>query len=226
MTVGKNEFEAARRTTVAATPQAVFDLIIDFRRWAEWSSWEDLAPALQRTCSGPRIGCRRRLRMERQSQGRPGPHGDHQRAGADAGRGGPPVPEAVQAVEHHHVRGRRIGRRQAIWRMVGPKTFMTKVIGPDFEKGLARLGASVQALGKCEPTGLWPRSIVGLWYFEGCSERVDETRQQIGGGGVEHLKVDRSACRRQASGPVRRHRSFPQEAIDHFLKKKESASHR
>ena len=38
---------------LGAPPEQVFALINDFHRWGEWSPWEKLDPAMNRTFGGP-----------------------------------------------------------------------------------------------------------------------------------------------------------------------------
>lgn len=49
-------FRVERSTTIKAPPQKIFDAINDFRRWAEWSPWENIDPQLKRTYSGAASG--------------------------------------------------------------------------------------------------------------------------------------------------------------------------
>ena len=49
-------FQVQRSTTIKAPPDKIYPLISDFRRWAEWSPWEALDPAMQRTHSGAASG--------------------------------------------------------------------------------------------------------------------------------------------------------------------------
>lgn len=49
-------FQVQRSTTIQAAPDKIFPLISDFRRWQDWSPWEALDPAMQRTHSGPPAG--------------------------------------------------------------------------------------------------------------------------------------------------------------------------
>jgi hypothetical protein len=49
-------FEIARSATIQADPARLHALVDDFRQWTAWSPWEDIDPALQRTYSGPGSG--------------------------------------------------------------------------------------------------------------------------------------------------------------------------
>lgn len=49
-------FTITRSTSVAADQDVVHALVDDFHEWAKWSPWEDLDPDLQRTYSGADSG--------------------------------------------------------------------------------------------------------------------------------------------------------------------------
>ena len=49
-------FSVQRSTTIQARPDKIFPLVADFHRWAEWSPWEALDPAMQRSHSGAPSG--------------------------------------------------------------------------------------------------------------------------------------------------------------------------
>jgi uncharacterized protein YndB with AHSA1/START domain len=51
-----NAFRVQRSATIRAPADRVFAVINDFHRWAEWSPWEKLDPALKRSFSGPAAG--------------------------------------------------------------------------------------------------------------------------------------------------------------------------
>jgi uncharacterized protein YndB with AHSA1/START domain len=150
---GTGEFEVKREATIAASRSAVYALLVDFHRWREWSPWEDLDPDLSRTYSGPDAGTGAVYEWT-----------GNRKAGA--GR-----MEITDAVEPARVQialqflkpfkssntttfelVERDGDTQVTWRMVGPKTLMTRVmgvfssmdkmVGKDFDKGLARLRAA------------------------------------------------------------------------------------
>ncbi len=151
MAAGANEFEVVRDTTIPVPRAAVFALLVDFHRWTEWSPWEGLDPNLWRGYTGADSGV-----------GAIYEWAGNRRAGAgrmeitDADE--PSRLEiALQFIKPFKSSStttftldERDGGTQVTWRMVGPKTFMTrfmgvfmsmdKMVGRDFEKGLTQLG--------------------------------------------------------------------------------------
>ena len=51
-----NTFCVQRTASINAPAEKIFTLISDFRRWLSWSPWEKLDPQLKRTYSGPADG--------------------------------------------------------------------------------------------------------------------------------------------------------------------------
>jgi uncharacterized protein YndB with AHSA1/START domain len=51
-----DEFEVRRETDIAAPPQRVFALLNDFGQWAKWSPWEKMDLSMQKTFSGAATG--------------------------------------------------------------------------------------------------------------------------------------------------------------------------
>jgi len=51
-----NTFSVRRETTVRAPPEKIFPLIDDFHQWATWSPYESKDPAMKRTYSGATSG--------------------------------------------------------------------------------------------------------------------------------------------------------------------------
>lgn len=47
-----SEFRVQRTAVVPAPPAAVYGRLVDFARWADWSPWEKLDPAMKRTLTG------------------------------------------------------------------------------------------------------------------------------------------------------------------------------
>lgn len=51
-----DHFLVQREIVVKASPDKVYPLIEDFRRWSAWSPWEKLDPAMRRDFGGPPAG--------------------------------------------------------------------------------------------------------------------------------------------------------------------------
>jgi uncharacterized protein YndB with AHSA1/START domain len=146
-------YTVERSATIAAPAQTVFDLVADFHNWRRWSPWEDLDPDLRRTYSGAESG----------------PGAVYEWSGnRKAGQGRMEITDA-KAPSHVKIaldfvkpfkssntttltltpegQGTRV-----LWSMTGPKPLfmrvfgfafnMDKMVGKDFEKGLARLNST------------------------------------------------------------------------------------
>jgi hypothetical protein len=148
-------FEVQRSTTIAADPARVLGLIDDFHHWTEWSPWEDLDPALSRSYSGPDSGVGAHYAWK-----------GNRRAGEGWMEITDSAPDRVE-IELAFMKPMRntqqvefvitptSGGTDVTWRMSGQheglmnlfsKVFsMDKLVGKDFEKGLARLKAVAEA---------------------------------------------------------------------------------
>ena len=57
MLVGRpDEFQVVRSATMAASAATVFEQVNDFQKWEAWSPWAKLDPACKNTFSGPTAG--------------------------------------------------------------------------------------------------------------------------------------------------------------------------
>lgn len=54
--VQPTEFRVARRTVIGAPPSAVFSEVNDFRRWAAWNPWATIDPGMTQTYEGAAAG--------------------------------------------------------------------------------------------------------------------------------------------------------------------------
>ncbi len=150
--MAQDTYTVERSTSIEAPPQRIYELVADFHRWTAWSPWEDVDPRLERSYSGAEAGTGAVYRWS-----------GNRKAGS--GR-----MEITDATEPSHVaidlafekpwKARNdtafsitpdgTGSR-VTWTMSGTKTLATRVmglvksmdalLGPDFEKGLARLKA-------------------------------------------------------------------------------------
>jgi Polyketide cyclase / dehydrase and lipid transport len=145
-----------REQRIHASPAAVQERIVDFRRWQAWSPWEDVDPALRRSYSGAPSGVGAVYEWE---------------GNRKAGKGRMEItsvePDRSVAVDLQFLKPFKARNVTTFtteqqgddtlvrWSMTGPRTFMTrmmgifssmdKMIGPDFEKGLDRLKADAEA---------------------------------------------------------------------------------
>lgn len=148
-------FALERETTINAPREKVFALINDFHQWGVWSPWEKLDPNMKRTFSGTPSGVGSTYEWSGNS---------------DAGAGTmqitnttPPSKveikldftkpfEANDIVEF--TLDSTAAGTHVKWNMHGPNNFMSKImtvfvsmdkmVGPDFEKGLANLKAEAE----------------------------------------------------------------------------------
>ncbi|MCC6225061.1 MAG: SRPBCC family protein [Microthrixaceae bacterium] len=148
-------FSVTRSTTIDAPPDAVFEHLVDFHRWVEWSPWEGLDQNMERTYSGADSGIgavyswsgTRKVgegRMEITSSDPPAKLGIRLNFIK-------PFKAENDIVLSLETNGPATDVR---WTMTGPKTLfskimgifmsMDKMIGRDFEKGLAQLKATVE----------------------------------------------------------------------------------
>lgn len=147
-----DSFRVERKATIQAPPDKVFALINDFHQWPQWSPWEKLDPAMQRTHSGAAAG--------------PGAVYAWQ-GNKEVGQGRMEIKASVPAqkvhiqldfiepIEAHNLTDFTLASQGAAtevtWAMYGPANFMTKLmsvfasmdsmVGKDFEQGLANLKA-------------------------------------------------------------------------------------
>ena len=145
-----NRFSVQRSTTIQATADKVWPLLTDFHRWPEWSPWEKLDPAMQRTHSGATSGVGAIYEWNGNNK-------------VGAGR-----MEITKAQAHalvsmkldflrpfkssnvaDYTLANQGNATEVTWTMSGPATFITKLmgvfvsmdkmIGKDFEEGLAKM---------------------------------------------------------------------------------------
>lgn len=151
-----DSYTVERSATIDAPPARVYSQIANFHNWTRWSPWEGLDPELERTYSGAESGT-----------GAVYAWSGNRKAGQ--GR-----MEIIDAAEPSKVRIDLVFEKpwkarsdtlfliqsegsgsRVTWSMTGQKTLVTKVmgiftsmdkmIGPDFESGLARLKATVES---------------------------------------------------------------------------------
>jgi hypothetical protein len=151
------EFSVERSARIGAPAGAIHPHLADFHRWAAWSPWEHIDPTMQRTFSGAPSG--RGAVYEWRGEGKAG-----------AGRMeilDAPVPHKV-AIRLDFIKPFRSTNSTEFtlvpqgdatdvrWLMRGPNAFMTRImtvfvsmdrmVGKDFEAGLAKLKAVTEGV--------------------------------------------------------------------------------
>ncbi len=149
-------FRLQRSTTITAAAEKVFPMIADFHEWIRWSPWEDRDPALKRTYSGPSSGTGAVYAWE---------------GNKNVGVGRMEIMETtmpsrvaikldfLKPFEVHNIAEFTLepagGGTRVTWAMHGPSPFMMKLmgvftsmdkmVGKDFEAGLAKMKAAAEA---------------------------------------------------------------------------------
>lgn len=147
-----SSFRVQRSASIQAAPEKIFPLIVDFHKWASWSPWEKKDPAMKRTYSGAPSGKGAVYAWEGNKN-----VGSGRMEITDA-----PAPSKVtikldfiKPFEGHNIAEFTLqpagGATSVNWSMSGNMAFvmkvfgifvsMDKMIGNDFETGLANLKA-------------------------------------------------------------------------------------
>src|SRR6185369_7761670 len=145
-------FSVQRTATIQAPPEKIFPFINDYHNWPQWSPWEKLDPNMKRTLSGPSSGQGSVYEWDGNSK---------------AGKGRMEIIESIPSskvalkldfikpMEGHDAVQFTLqpngNSTNVTWEMSGPLTYpgkvmtvfvsMDKLIGSDFEAGLATMKA-------------------------------------------------------------------------------------
>ncbi len=147
-----DSFRIERKTVIKAAPEKVFAHLEDFHAWGAWSPWEKMDPAMQREFTGPASG-----------KGAAYAWNGNKKVGSGRMEILEAVPgqqllvklDFLSPFEAHNTAEFTLtpvaDGTEVNWAMYGPQTFIGKVmclifsmermVGPDFEAGLASLKA-------------------------------------------------------------------------------------
>jgi len=152
-----SDYRVVRSASITAPPETVFGLVNDFRKWESWSPWEKLDPNMKRTFEGSPSG-------EGAKYGWTG--------NSDVGEGKMTILESKpgemvriqldfiapfeSTATNEFVFKPEGGGTHVDWVMTGSNNLMSKamclfmggmdkMIGPDFEKGLAQMKSAAEA---------------------------------------------------------------------------------
>lgn len=146
------DFHVQRTATIQAPPEKIFPLINDYHNWLSWSPWEKLDPNMKRTLTGPTSG-----------QGAVYEWDGNNKAGKGRMEITSSVPSSKIGMKLDFIKpmeGQDAveftlqpngNSTNVTWEMSGPLTYpgkvmtifvsMDKLIGGDFETGLANMKA-------------------------------------------------------------------------------------
>ncbi len=148
-------YRISRSTSIAADPALVHRLVNDFHEWRVWSPWEDLDPDLERTYGGADSGVGAHYAW---SGNRKAGQGSMEITGS--------TPEEVEvrlvflkpwkatnevtfvltaSRDGTDVTWAMTGEQRGLMAVVGRVVSTDRLVGKDFEKGLARLKAATEA---------------------------------------------------------------------------------
>lgn len=150
-----NSFLVERSTLIKASPEKIHALLENFRQWRSWSPWEDADPELKRTYTGPDAGIGASYAWSGNRKA-----GAGQMTITDSKPGQIVVLDLVftKPFKATNVTTFTIDPgpqgSEVTWAMTGTSNFffklmgkifpMDKVVGKDFEKGLAQLKAQAE----------------------------------------------------------------------------------
>jgi uncharacterized protein YndB with AHSA1/START domain len=154
-TAAPNTYQVERSTVIGAPAEKVYEALVDFHRWIDWSPWEGLDPSMSRTYSGPEQGVGAVYEWE---GNRKVGKGRMEILDAEAPASVGIDLDFIKPFKSHNTTRFTLtpdgASTTVTWTMIGPKTLMTKImgifksmddfIGKDFEKGLARLKSTVE----------------------------------------------------------------------------------
>jgi hypothetical protein len=148
-------YTVERSRTIQAGPDDIRPLLTDFRNWRHWSPWEEVDKDLHRAYSGSHAGIGAHYAW---NGNRKAGAGTMEITGLDEER----VEIQLEFVKPFKSTNtttfvlQPVGEKatEVTWRMVGPRPFLMRVLGPvlnpdklvggDFERGLARLDEAVR----------------------------------------------------------------------------------
>jgi hypothetical protein len=151
-----SEFRVVRSATVAAPQETVFTLVNDLHRWDAWSPWARLDPGMKQTYEGPPAGVGAVCSWVGNSKVGEGRMTITESRPHDLVRLRLEFLKPFASTSDTELTFQPQGDRTALtWTMTGPMNFiskamslfmnMDKMIGGDFEKGLASLDQAAQS---------------------------------------------------------------------------------
>lgn len=154
-----SEFRVARSTTVSAPPAAVFAQVNDFHKWEAWNPWGKIDPAMKQTYEGALAGVGAIYTWAGNNEVGEGRMTITESRPSDLIRVRLEFFKPLRATNIAEFTFKPEGNQTAVtWSMFGQNNFMAKaihlfinmdkMIGGQFEKGLAQMKAIAEATTK------------------------------------------------------------------------------
>jgi hypothetical protein len=154
-----DDFRVTRTATIAAPAEAVFEQVNDLHKWQAWSPWAKLDPAVRNACEGPPAGPGAILRWAGNKKVGEGSMTITESCPNDLLRLKLEFLKPFKATNIAEFTFKPDGRRTVIvWSMFGKSSFFfkavglfvncDKMVGSDFERGLANLTSVVESANK------------------------------------------------------------------------------
>jgi hypothetical protein len=150
-----SQFRIARTASIAAPPPAAFAQVNDFHKWDAWSPWAKLDPAMKQTFDGAPAGTGARYMWAGDSQVGEGRMTITESRPNDLVRIKLEFLKPFASTSTAEFTFKPVGNETAVtWSMLGESTFVTKAVGlfmnmdkmlgDQFEMGLARMKSLVE----------------------------------------------------------------------------------
>jgi hypothetical protein len=150
-----DEFALSRSTDIAASPADIFPRLNDFHRWEDWSPWAKLDPNMQVSYEGPSVGEGSVYKWSGASEVGEGKMTLLKSQPLELVRIQLDFLKPMEASNITEFSLAPVGQGTRVtWTMTGKNDFigkvfclfmsMEKMVGPDFEKGLAQLKTTVE----------------------------------------------------------------------------------
>ena len=153
------EFRIVRSASISAPPAVVFAQVNDLHKWQEWSPWAKMDPAAKNTFEGPPAGTGAAFRWAGNNKVGEGTMTITESRPSELIRFKLEFLEPFKATNTAEFTFKPEGNQTAVtWSMFGKNNFMAKafglfvncdkMVGGQFEKGLADLKSLAEAAGK------------------------------------------------------------------------------
>jgi uncharacterized protein YndB with AHSA1/START domain len=157
-----SDFRVARSATIEASPAVVFDQINDLHKWQEWSPWAKLDPLCKVSFAGPVSGKDASFSWSGNSEVGEGKMTVIESKPNEMVKFRLEFEKPFKGTNEAEFKLQPVGNGTTVtWSMTGEKNFLFKAVGlfmdcdkmmgPQFDKGLAQLKAIAEAAPKQTP---------------------------------------------------------------------------